>query len=216
MATSHSAPGGWSKGRIRPWTLAAIALGSFASPAGALFGLEIGGHGGSVSYSGDLFSGSDEYQDNQLSRGAFAGVRLGLTALPVIDVVADLSYTERVSRALDLATEQPLDYDFTHIGLEASARVAIFDPPLSPLSIFAGVGGGLHWIPAIPAEIVVEGGKLSTERVAQPSTFFVGGARFDPPALPLSVFAEGSVGAIFGEGDALRVTKVSAGLLLGL
>ncbi|MAE71839.1 MAG: hypothetical protein CME06_15405 [Gemmatimonadetes bacterium] len=190
---------------------------AFASPAHALLGLELGAHGGSMSFSGDLFSGSDAIEGDPLGTGAFGSVRIGVTTLPIVDAAIDLGITQRSATAVEAASETTVDYDFTDLSLEASLRVAVFDPPLSPLSVYFGVGGGLHWIPTLPATgIEVAGGQLTTETSPEPAAFLLGGARFDPPALPVALFVEGSLGGVFGAGDALRATRVSGGLMFGL
>lgn len=197
------------------WSCALLLL-IVSAPASALLGLEVGVRAGSMTYSGDLFGGSDEYRGDQLGTGICGAVRLGITTLPVIDIVADLGYTQRSSFAIDVATDDQRAYDFSDVALNASLRVAIFDPPLSPLSVYLGAGVGMHWIPALPSAVSVEGGKITTVTSAEPAALFLGGARFDPPALPFAVFVEGSIEGIFGAGDVLRASSVSAGFTLGL
>jgi hypothetical protein len=201
--------GGWLSAR-----LAAAALGMLlcAPSADALLGLEVGVRGGGISYSGNVFGDSDRYRDDQLGSGAFGGLRLGVTTLPVADLVADLSYTSRSSHAVEIDANQALAYDFSDLGLEGSLRVAIFNPPLSPLSVYLGAGLGMHWWTDLPPNVQVSGGKLSTDTNSNAAASVLAGARFDPPALPFSLFAEGALGGIFGRGDAVRVTTVSVGL----
>ncbi len=200
----------------RVLALAALSL-VLASRAQALFGLELGAHGGSMSFSGDLFSGSDAIEGDPLGTGAFGSVRIGVTTLPIVDAAIDLGATQRSATAVEAASESPIEYDFTDLTLEVSLRVDVFDPPLSPLSVYFGLGGGLHWIPTLPVTgIEVAEGRLTTETSPEPAAFLLGGARFDPPALPIAFFVEGSLGGIFGAGDALRATRVSGGLMFGL
>ncbi len=192
--------------------LVALVMLLGAPSAKALVGLEVGLRGGGISYSGNVFGDSDRYRDDQLGSGAFGGLRLGVTTLPVVDLVADVTYASRSSKAVEIEGDQVLAYDFSDLGVEGSLRVAIFNPPLSPLSLYLGAGLGMHWWTDLPQNVQVAGGKISTETSSSGSASVLAGARFDPPALPFSFFAEGSMGGIFGRGDAVRVTTVSAGL----
>lgn len=190
----------------------------FPDPAHAILGIEIGARAGSCSYSGDVFAGSETFEDSDAGAATGFGIRLGIMSLPLVDLFTEFSASSRTS-AVTLFDDDGVEtgqreYELLDWGVEGSVRFPIWDPPLSPITIFVGGGGGLHWIPADPKPSGND--EVETASRPKPSAHFVGGIRFEPPALPLALFLEGQMGGIFlGEGT-LGSNFVSAGLSFGL
>jgi len=193
---------------VLTWAL----VGLFPVASSAITGLSLGVRGGSSQYSGDVLPGSGD-----IGSGTMLGVHLKASTLPIIDLeIAAEFFQKDFDYALPVARQVGLT--FRDAALRATVKYGVFSPPLSPISVYVGVGGGLDFLnTAYPDNVTL--GDADKEKLledsAKKSYHGLAGVRVSLPAVPFAIFAEGRYSLLKAEENVKNIS-VYGGLDLKL
>lgn len=191
----------------------------FPLGAGAMTGLSLGAKIGLADYTGDVLPGS-----GGVGSGTMWSVVLGIGSFPILDLELRASYFAKdFEYSYDVAGV-PVDasFRFQNVGATLLLKKNLFAPPASPVSLYAGIGVGMHYLNTELGQILLQGGQPPSQadaplsslgKVAKPSGAGLVGLRLAPPGFPLAIFGEASYDMIFAS-ERLEVTQFAGGLML--
>ena len=183
-------------------TLLTIIIATLVSPGGADI-IGVGIFGGSVLYDGD-FAAASSFTCEPGSPVALGGI-VELALVRALPIRFGASYTVD-HNVTTLYNNQSAGIKFRDFSLDLSLMYRFFDPPLSPVSIYIGGGGGLKIISTDP---VGSSNPSGFEQVMLNNDILwkvagVGGIEIEIPAMSLSFFMDARLNYVYREGDQLR------------